>query len=187
MKGQTLSFYPRQWAQRWPEELPRPAILAEPGKVSVSRKQLFELGKSIDTDEDLLNFYVQVCGWGSGTSALSAARTARPLRFDPVPKLRQALKPLRAGDPVEAYRLLNNECHIKYLGPAFFTKLLYFADPKGKALILDQRVATSLGAKTKSDWTTPQYAEYLETAETIRTSLDRDLTGDCVEYLLFQR
>lgn len=52
---------------------------------------------------------------------------------------------LSRTEPEAAYRLLNGQ--IKNIGPAFFTKYLYFAgagDPEHPSLILDARVAAAL-------------------------------------------
>ncbi|QGU03207.1 hypothetical protein CKALI_11845 [Corynebacterium kalinowskii] len=193
VSNHSIYFYPRHWAERWPAKFTSLPILQQKEKVTVSRSQLFKLGqelnRNLDLDEAILEFYVNVCGWGSGYRGLISARTMRPITNKPecfVPKLRAAFEVLN-DDPVEAYRRLNSDPgKIKYLGPAFFTKLLYFADPHKKALILDARVAKSLGSKKTAGWSTKQYQEYLEVIDQIRQEIDPDLRADCIEYLLFQ-
>lgn len=189
--NQTISFYPRHWAQKWPDELSshRPNVLNETGKVSRSRKELFKLGEKTDDVTELLEFYVNVCGWGCGTKARSAARTMKPVIHDPITfrdNLHQGIAILRSSNAIEAYDFFSTSHQIKFLGPAFFTKLLYFADPKREALILDARVARSLGAAKTNDWTTEEYKAYLATVDAIRNRLDSNLTNDCIEYLLFK-
>lgn len=90
---------------------------------------------------------------------------------------------------------------IKYLGPAFFTKLMYFAagTPAAPAtvtseadtsavtqpLILDGRVARALGWSKRWGWNPEQYGEYLDVAEGLRDRWCPQLPVDVVEYQLF--
>jgi hypothetical protein len=62
-------------------------------------------------------------------------------------RLLSAARTVRADGPEAAYRLMNNDGRIKFLGAAFFTKWLYFAsavdgpDDPDAAPILDKQVA----------------------------------------------
>jgi hypothetical protein len=95
--------------------------------------------------------------------------------------LRTALQSARAGAVADAYSCLirRGGGAIPGLGPAFFTKLLYFAgagDPSHPCLILDARVAASLysagwttlprrrrgGWDYSANWHTTIYVEYCE-------------------------
>ncbi|MFJ5234859.1 hypothetical protein ACIQBJ_33850 [Kitasatospora sp. NPDC088391] len=89
-------------------------------------------------------------------------------------RLGAALDVLRAEGAVAAYRALNNERRIKYLGAAFFTKVLHFAGAEGelpgphRPLILDSvvsRAPRASGAVAATwpgrGWRTAQYAHYL--------------------------
>lgn len=72
-------------------------------------------------------------------------------------------------DPTEAFRYLNNEGKIKFLGPAFFTKWLAFSsmsdavDGKDVAPILDKRVRDWISQNTKG-------AQHIS----LRTTLTKD-------------
>lgn len=73
--GQTSRFYLDHWRSRWPDSLPLPPVLDRPEKIlKVSRARLFEIGQSIETEADAVNFYVAVSAWGAGTSGLCSER-----------------------------------------------------------------------------------------------------------------
>lgn len=107
------------------------------------------------------------------------------------------------NDPVRAYELMapNGVPAIPYLGPAFFTKYLYFASgtPKQRpaALILDSRVATSLqhlgwtSLGTTGGWPTTTYGRYLELinrwSQEANEEIDRKTITDEIEYWLFSQ
>jgi hypothetical protein len=108
-----------------------------------------------------------------------------------------ALRVLHGGDPVDAYLVMNElGRRIKHLGPAFFTKALYFAagpDPSGpvRPLILDRNVVLALNTLAPHldlhpdhRWTSAQYGAYLELAH---QWADRCGTApDVVERRLFE-
>jgi hypothetical protein len=99
-------------------------------------------------------------------------------------------------DPEVAYRLLRPKQNaIKYLGPAFFTKFLYFAGGGSSdhpCCILDDRVAASLQSAgwrslpRRSDWWPSTYGRYMELLRRWR-----DQTGaprlDLIERFLFDQ
>lgn len=193
--GQTEIFYPERWVKRWPEELPLPDFLERPEEaLSVSRQRLFELGKSVETEEDAVSFYVAVCSWGAGTDAQQTYRCVQPLYQPGAPgKLLEGLKVASTGSAVDGYFAFNNysQARVKYLGPAFFTKLLYFATGRPTPadtrhpLILDRRVAVALGWTKTSDWRTSEYSRYLDLVEQLHERWRPDLPTDVIEYTLF--
>ncbi len=83
--------------------------------------------------------------WGHGTSGYGPYRTACVLTADRKPKNKQlseqvierlstSVETARNEGAVEGYRYLNNaEGKIKGLGPAFFTKWLYFVTGRGNS------------------------------------------------------
>ncbi|HWB34565.1 MAG TPA: hypothetical protein VHA75_00925, partial [Rugosimonospora sp.] len=92
-----------------------------------------------------------VNAWGYGLAGYAAARTravvkAEDHRSEFITSASRALAILRDAGAVPAYYFLLNRStgHVSSWGPAFFTKFLYFADPRnqpggsGGALILDQ-------------------------------------------------
>lgn len=123
--------------------------------------------------------------WGHGHSGYGPFRTARILSasLEPVDKsvdatvvdrLKTSIERVRVAGSVEAYRYLNNEGHIGGLGPAFFTKWLYFASAGEKpygaqaAPVLDELVTAWLrehASVALRYGSTKDYARYVELLE----------------------
>lgn len=134
------------------------------GAKRLTRGALFHLAKCLSDsadDADILRFLWHVLIWGSGTSRRNnreriVSFTTADSAASNVELLRTALRHAQAGTVAESYSGLirRGGGEIPGLGPAFFTKLLYFAgagDPSHPCLILDARVAASLHA---AGWTT---------------------------------
>jgi hypothetical protein len=173
VRAQGFDYLTVHWTDRWPAHLPIPGLLSGPERGHVSRSDVFAIAADVSSVESVLNLYVAVCAWGTGTKAQRVARVVKPLHEDgAADALRRSFEAARSMDPVEAYRRLNlnDEDRIKGFGPAFFTKWLYFAaydDParheRRPPLILDARVANSLGWPPVSGrWPSSAYSEYLE-------------------------
>ncbi|MFJ9039086.1 hypothetical protein ACIRF8_21130 [Streptomyces sp. NPDC102406] len=178
--GQAIPFDRSRWTPLlpdsgwWPPELDNcPMVSARP---RVDRNTVFAVARRSDTVEGRRHLLTAALVWGTGTKAQSVARRARifqestPQDIDA--RLETVLGVLREKGAVEAYYAFNNDHRIKFLGPAFFTKLLYFAghvQPTGqwRPLILDSIVAKTIRAINPdekwrgSGWTTPDYARYL--------------------------
>jgi hypothetical protein len=96
---------------------------------------------------------------------------------------------LKADGAVAAYSrfLRGGESNVTWLGPAFFTKLLYFAGfdrtPGPQPLILDRFVAKTLGWRT-TGWTATDYGTYLDAATS--WAGEYATTPDVVERTLFE-
>lgn len=181
------------FAQHWPAvEQELPVLAGETARKALCREDLFALGAAARGPEDMRNFYVAVCAWGAGISALSAYRLARPLAE---PDLEQhlwaGLRLAQRGDALGAYEALSGEHRVRFLGPAFFSKLMHFMAPPPKVgdvrppLILDSRVAQALGWRKTASWTPTEYRAYLDAAEQLRVRWRPDLPLDVVEYQLF--
>ena len=197
VEAQGQYFYPGTWRKSWPHGLDMPAILADavPGdgkKHPVTRSDIFKRAENVDTEADALDLYVLMCGWGAGWQGITGYRCRRPLHSpDVAAKLLAAHRAIRAGeDPKAVYASLQpgGTNHIKYFGPAFFTKWLYFSGygregVGGKRpLILDARVARSLGWDSWG-WTSTQYDQYLELAAAAAKELG--VGPQVVEYVLY--
>lgn len=196
VRRQSFQFLPAAWNKRWPEDLPKPAILASGNsRVWVSRQDVFERARSIETPKDAVDLYLLMCAWGTGTKARAVARSARPL-WQPAlgDSLLRTHALARSGRAVDAYRQLapGGAHRIKYFGPSFFTKWLYFSayeswesDRSPAPLILDRRVALALGWRRLSGWSAGQYVDYLETAEAIRDRWAPNAALHSIEHALF--
>ena len=123
----------------------------------LTRQDLFELARPVtpsSTDDDVLILLWHVLAWGTGRSQRGNRTRIRAFVGEPdrqrnVGLLKDAIAFARSGDAASAYRVLirRGGGQIPGLGPAFFTKLLYFASEGSagtRCLIMDARVAGSL-------------------------------------------
>lgn len=109
-------------------------------------------------------------------------------------RLRSARATLLADGPVAAYEAMRfGDARIKFMGPAFFTKFLYFTgyqdpgyDQALRPLILDNRVAKSLlrwdpaGDWATVGWGSSAYDSYLRIAHE-----QEKLSPEQAEFVLF--
>jgi hypothetical protein len=197
VREQPATFLRAHWLNQWPGiPVERPEVLSGgETRIRVTRQDLFDAARVVETERDAVDLFVRVAGWGSGTSARAIARTAKVLREGGASRaLLESAKAAREMDPVDAYRMLNHrgEYKMKGFGPAFFTKWMYFngyeqSTSRGvRPLILDKRVATSLGWKKKTGWFTSEYGEYLEEVEEVRRQWAPDVEPHVIEYALFK-
>jgi hypothetical protein len=139
--------------------------------------------------------------WGTGTKALSVQRRSHiftksePTEIDT--QLATGLDLLHKEGAVPAYFAWNNEYRIRHLGPAFFTKVLYFAGYEAPAssfrpLILDSVVSRALKSVQwvgpewpERGWTTPQYEQYLSIVHDYAHAVG--VRPDQIEAALFQQ
>lgn len=192
---QGSEYIPRHWRSRWPEKLELPPVLRDGDRKWLTRGEVFSIASTDVSGVDVVNLYVAMCAWGTGTKAQRVARAVRPLHEDgAVAALARSLDAARTCHPVEAYRRLDKagEDKIKHLGPGFFTKWMYFsAYDLGTSrtwpapLILDSRVARALGWE-ESGWTSTDYGRYLDEAAKIQAAWGPTESFHVVEYGLFR-
>ena len=119
---------------------------------SIARAALLEWAQRLwDSPEDRRAFFISIMAWGYGR-AWGGPWRVRQMLLDPDAddKIRRVIELVLTEGAVAGYRALahDGEAHLKFLGPSFGTKLLYFAgygshvDPK--PLILDRRVGAAL-------------------------------------------
>lgn len=186
------------WRRHWPQGMEWPqALYGDESHVRISRADLFELGSSLESTEQVLDFYGQVCMWGSGSSALQVRRCVQPLN-DPTTlgRISEVLLDDPARDPSDLYYRFNSYDYqrTKYLGPAFFTKLLYFRSRKTAIdqgtrvpLILDKIMAETLGWKQHGGWKRDRYVKYLDIMDEAAEELKMNVARDYLEFVLFTR
>ncbi|WP_435058298.1 hypothetical protein [Streptomyces sp. bgisy060] len=203
--GQAIPFNPDQWVNRlpngewWPKSL---ADLPRAGRwPTVDRRTVFQTAELADTSEGRRDLLVAALVWGTGTMAREVARRARIFHENDPDWLDERICAAQAeldrGDPVAAYRVLNDrDARVKHFGPAFFSKLLYFAtadQPVGERwpLIIDSNVALALNELSAQEWEADErsdskkYSSYLELAH---SWAERWGTApDVVERKLFER
>ena len=148
----TVAYAPAPWAGvgPWPPSL---GDRTSDGVAAVSRSHVVAAVQEAATrnawPEALAASYV----WGQGRTPYGPHRLTEILSQPGAPaSLEKAAKTLLENGAVAAYRVLKEADPVKGLGPAFFTKYLYFlglalhASAGPQALILDQRVARTLRA-----------------------------------------
>ncbi|MEU3449167.1 hypothetical protein AB0H29_18405 [Streptomyces thermolilacinus] len=202
--GRTIPFDRARWLPVlpglgwWPPELDDCPIVA--GRPRVDRTTVFTVSRRSDTTEGRRHLLTAALVWGTGTKTRSVTRRGRVFASSPArdidAHLDAALGLLRTEGATAAYYALNNDHRITYLGPAFFTKVLYFAGYEECAgplrpLILDSLVARALqaadpgGKWRRSGWTTPHYTRYLTLAH--EQARRAGVLPDQVEAALFAR
>lgn len=122
-------------------------------------------------DSQVDSAFMAVMIWGYGKTGYGPYRTRRIMKSDPhaIPHLAAVANALAERGPVAAYEALSGAHRVKYLGPAFGTKLLTsWPQPRRQpqGLILDSVIADWLRGHTKFDfrqtaWRPLEYAEYL--------------------------
>jgi transcriptional regulator with XRE-family HTH domain len=224
--GETRPHWPRvtdvprdKWTDRkrplaefWParlDECPR-----EGPYLKVSRQAVFEVATTSGGSADgALSLLVAIYAWSSGRRDPRGISRADWIFASSNPeqvghRLHEAMETLADRGPVAAYRLLvgneGNAHAIKGLGPAIFTKFLYFAGGVEaersagplRPLILDHRVAASLSrlvtdghlaaaSPRAHPWPAHWYELYVRLAQ--RWAEDLGTSPDVVEWLLWDR
>ncbi|MBB4904096.1 8-oxoguanine DNA glycosylase OGG fold protein [Actinophytocola algeriensis] len=187
MLAQGIRFDPARWRRLLPDSALWPAELD--GANVVTRETVFAVCGNGDVTRGL----VAACVWGAGTGAQSVHRRAKVFTHNELNalgfRLAAALELLRESGPVAAYDALRTRFRIAYLGPAFFTKFLYFAGydtgSEPRPLILDRFVARGLAAGwPRTGWTGARYGEYLRHAHA--WAHESGAAPDAVELALFR-
>lgn len=154
-----LSWWNGELADLVKDGLPEVRVGVDPnenGSAKLTRGELFTLARTLDSDADdasILFFLCHVLLWGSGKRPRNNRRRLRSFTGSDatgrIGLLREAALAARAGERREAYSMLirPGRAAIPYLGPAFYTKYLYFVSAEvstNPCYILDARVAESL-------------------------------------------
>jgi hypothetical protein len=168
-------FRPGIPADTWPAGLPDVGVLRRNDVFAVA--DAWRAGQSTARQLTLA-----VLLWGFGDTSYGPHRTRKILAADPEGlRLEAALAPLRDQLDVDDLRAIyvsmrrGQPQHVRGLGPAFFTKLIYFAGYRRGAggvqpLILDKRVASRLpvdaGPARRRDggWPSSEWVTYLRWA-----------------------
>jgi len=198
-----VRFSPDSWRDRlprrdvWPPELD--ALPTGPGRWSrLDRRTVFRIAERAAQPLGAMQTLVAATVWGTGTQGLGRARRLRVFDGDTDQigiRLAAAVGILKDDGPVKAYEYLHADGrnHVKYLGPSFGTKFLYFAGydhaPGAQPpLILDRYVALALTCLSgvgwpAGGWSASQYADYLDRAHKWASAWHT--SPDVIERVLF--
>jgi hypothetical protein len=200
IRSHAIRFDPEQW-QPYASALPEHVLQAK----RISRGDVFELAGKADSTDGNWHLFLASYIWGQGTNGYGKARLERIVRQTPPAQLSvvvdEARGRLTTRGPLGAYAYLRGTggaCTVPHWGPAFFTKLLYFADTgsaPGSALILDNLAATAVGEISglrhfvnkrggSVRWTEYRYGVYLAWMNLAAAELD--VAPDLLEYALFE-
>lgn len=176
--------------------------LVDTGRAAITRRDLFGLAAdAADDDEAALRLLWHTLAWGAGRSARNMRRRLTAVGATPdVARLLRTAGRAATTDPAAGFALLRpgRRSAIAWLGPAFFTKYLYFAGAGATthpALILDARVARTLrdrcgwvSLSARGSWSSITYRRYCDlvarwAAE--QRSPDRLVSADLIEKWLF--
>lgn len=191
-------------------DLPGTPLVGEDGGEDVgaiSRGGLFGLAaaaRSDDSGQAALRLFWHSLVWGTGSSHRNTPRRVKSIAADTTRSallLRDAAR-LAVNDPKAAFLLLKpGRTALKYWGPNFFTKFLYFAGAGAvdhPSLIIDARVLATLYAETqdktfKPSSTSYPVSTYLAACELMRgwagelSSEERTVGADEVERWAFSQ
>ncbi|MGP5071076.1 8-oxoguanine DNA glycosylase OGG fold protein [Arthrobacter rhombi] len=175
------------------------------GRMNISRTDLLALGAADPTAEKAMELLIGALAWGLGlrASRLTARLDALAGSKDAAERLLAAWICVREEQPAdEAYKILTTErgtARIPWLGPAFSTKFLYFAqglNQKPRHLILDKVIATKLRPFAWPDspttaWWPSTYAKYCTLmgnwALQASDRTGREVSPDEIELTVFNR
>ena len=200
--GQRFRFSEERWLSAlpdpalWPKELAALLPTAD-GLRHIDRRTVFQIASSAVDSAGAGHALVAAMVWGTGTAARERARRLRVFQNaadKTCDRLANAINILRADGAVAAYDCLHGRSsNIRYLGPSFGTKFLYFcgydSSPGAfRPLILDRYVSAALNRLCGLEWpdsgfSVSQYAQYLELAHTWASAWSA--SPDVIERVLF--
>lgn len=199
VRPHTISFDLEKW-QPYASALPEQALRTG----YLSRGDVFEIATEPTSAGGNWRLFCSSYIWGQGSNGYGRARVERIIRTTPPEQLSAVIASARARlaehGPLSAYAYLpgaGSTCTVPCWGPAFFTKLLYFAatpPAPGSALILHNLtagiVADISGLPHLVDergrsgrWTKYRYGVYLAWMTMVSAKLD--VLPDLLEYALF--
>jgi hypothetical protein len=200
-----IAVNPYWWAATL-DATPYAAELFETDDGCLTRVHLFQLGeRAAGSVEDARRLLWATLAWGTGKKhRLNRARLRAVIRGEEElsETLRQAADVSRTSAAAAFQLMRPNGNLVKYLGPPFFTKFLYFAggaSPSHPCLILDSLVAKTLrqdcgwsGLTGRYVWSVDEYAAYCAlltrwAQELSAGGSDGVVRPDQVEYALFHR
>jgi len=140
-----IGFKPAGWAKNHGITLPSPSPALPTHELD--RSDVRKICRN--TSNPVLFGYICAMAWGSQGAGPGGGRYVRSV-WKHALKLEKILLAIRAGSLTrcEAYNNFLGKGNIPGLGPAYFTKLLYFFSPQPNFYIMDQWTAKSINLLT---------------------------------------
>ncbi|HEY4099049.1 MAG TPA: hypothetical protein VGM33_26215 [Baekduia sp.] len=137
---------------------------------------------------ELLGAFVVSQVWGYGRSGYGPFRVRRILDQPEADlHVRASYDELCDDGPVAGFAAFSGEHRLRGLGPAFFTKFMYLADPSRRALVLDEYVLTWLRERAEVKLSrNPRPADYERYLQIVGGwAAELDVPDEAVERLIF--
>jgi hypothetical protein len=185
VKQPVIEFAPDRWIERAPDYA---EVIADlPAQLDRTSVHEFCDRQPLD-DSGALGIFIASQIWGYGQVGYGPFRLGEALAAPALaPTLSAGRALLGEGRPVDAFRELCVRHELPWVGTAFGTKFLHFADPTGRALILDSVVAGWLKEHTGLNFrclrSEQEYATWLELAAAWAESTGT--TSERIELLVF--
>jgi len=185
VRPRAMAFSPERWIDRAPEHAATFSSLPE----LLDRESVRAFCARQHVDEPgAMRIFIASQVWGYGGVGYGPFRLSEALADQALPaRLAQSRAEVRAGRPVDGFRVLCVEHESPWVGTAFGSKFLHFADPDGRALILDAVVAGWLrkhaGLSFRCLRDEREYAAWLEIAAGWGSEFN--LAPERIELLIF--
>ncbi|MBN9794429.1 hypothetical protein DMP17_38480 [Pseudonocardia sp. TMWB2A] len=192
---QPIRWNRRSWLRRL-DDLPEITVLRDDSLGDeVSREQVTDVFRAVGRTRTVTDAFVAAMVWGYGPVGYGPYRTRRVLTANQnaASRLHEVLSAAAVGDRKRAFDLARAP-GLKYLGPAFGTKFLYYASltaGRDSAVlpILDSVVAGWFQQNTTFQprldlWRWQDYEHYLHVLQTWSRELD-GIRIDVLEQLIF--
>jgi Putative 8-oxoguanine DNA glycosylase OGG-like protein len=186
----TTMYRPARWqgVDHWPAEMPtQPGHDTSP--VPQSRDDVTRVARRCRVSGTWLELLVAVIVWGHKSADYGPSRLSKMLQCNchrevseeqRQQRLASAVSILDDHGPVAGYRALRGDHRVPHLGPAFFSKILYFADAsidrvddkRASAIILDRKTSQKMISVAR-DYISTNGLQSLERDEAVKWVWDR--------------
>jgi hypothetical protein len=194
-----MSWNLDKWIKCFPEHR---EFLTELNSKALNRAEVARLGEEVTSEKEAIKLFLASMIWGFGNAGYGPFRTRRILDTHSAgAKLLEIAQIANEDGGLAAFKHVANkraDCgYLKYLGPAFGTKYIYFAQmakqPKKATPVMDAVIRRWFAANIPgmrlnlSTWDLASYEKYIQhlTHWAVALSPGNPLRLDQIEYLIF--